>query len=138
MTMREGLVHSRNMVAIQLGMRVGMDSSRAAQRSASTKIDPVRPSDRRVVRHPIDMVTAYTVSPTMAQSCPRFITRINATPRIARCTAPRRQRNRCLDPAWRSSCALMRDVAERKRQAAAEGGSDNAPVAGKTARRTTT
>src|SRR5215831_18451638 len=81
MTMREGLIHSRNMVAIQLGLRVGMDSVAAlAQRlGITTKIDPVPASAIGASSvHPIDMITAYTAfADNGAVVQPRFITRIN-------------------------------------------------------------
>jgi penicillin-binding protein 2D len=63
MTMREGLMHSRNIVAIQLGMRVGMDSVAAlAQRlGITTRMDPVPSSAIGASAvHPIDIVAAYS------------------------------------------------------------------------------
>ena len=110
MTMREGLIHSRNMVAIQLGMRVGMDSvSALAQRlGITTPIDPVPASAIGASSvHPIDMVTAYTAfANNGAVVQPRFITRINDARESRGVRAPaRRRRSRCSTRASRSSCA---------------------------------
>ncbi len=80
MTIREGLVHSRNLVAIQLGMRVGMDSVAALsqQLGITTPMDPVPASAIGAsVVHPIDLVAAYTAfANNGAVVQPRFITRI--------------------------------------------------------------
>lgn len=80
MTMREGLMHSRNMVAIQLGQRVGMDSVAAlAQRMGITT--PMLPVPSSAIGasevHPIELVAAYTAFANNGQVVqPRFITRI--------------------------------------------------------------
>ncbi len=80
MTMREGLMHSRNMVAIQLGQRVGMDSVAAlAERMGITT--PMLPVPSSAIGasevHPIELVAAYTAFANNGQVVqPRFITRI--------------------------------------------------------------
>ena len=109
MTMREGLIHSRNMIAIQLGMRVGMDSVAAlSQRlGITTKMDPVPASAIGASDvHPIELIAAYTAfANNGAVVQPRFITRID-DPSAARCTRARRPRHsRCSIRASRSSCA---------------------------------
>jgi penicillin-binding protein 1A len=80
MTMREGLMHSRNMTAIQLGQRVGMDSVAAlAQRMGiTTPMDPVPASAIGAsVVHPIELVAAYSAFANNGQVVqPRFITKI--------------------------------------------------------------
>jgi penicillin-binding protein 1A len=80
MTMREGLMHSRNMTAIQLGQRVGMDSVAAlAQRMGITT--PMMPVPSSAIGasavHPIELVAAYTAFANNGQVVqPRFVTRI--------------------------------------------------------------
>src|SRR5215831_10589373 len=80
MTMREGLMHSRNMIAIQLGQRVGMDSVAALARrmGITTPMMPVPSSAIGAsVVHPIELVAAYTAFANNGQVVqPRFITRI--------------------------------------------------------------
>jgi penicillin-binding protein 2D len=138
MTMREGLVHSRNMVAIQLGMRVGMDSVAAlAQRfGITTKIDPVPASAIGASSvHPIDMVTAYTAfADNGAVVQPRFITRINDAANRAVYARPASTPQQVLDPRIAFIVRdMMRDAAERGSGTAARAAvPDNVPVAGKT------
>ena len=110
MTMREGLIHSRNMVAIQLGMRVGMDSVAAlAQRlGITTPMDPVPASAIGAsVVHPIDSSPRTRRSRTTAQVVqPRFITRIDDLDGPHGVSSVRRRRrSRCSTRASRSSCA---------------------------------
>jgi penicillin-binding protein 2D len=138
MTMREGLVHSRNMVAIQLGLRVGMDSvSSLAQRlGITTKIDPVPASAIGASSvHPIDMVTAYTAfADNGAVVQPRFITRVNDVANRAVYARPASTPQQVLDPRVAFIVRdMMRDVAERgSGTAARKAVPDNVPVAGKT------
>ena len=138
MTMREGLVHSRNMVAIQLGMRVGMDSvSALAQRlGITTKIDPVPASAIGASSvHPIDMVTAYTAfADNGAVVQPRFITRINDAANRAVYARPASTPQQVLDPRIAFIVRdMMRDAADRgSGTAARKAVPDNVPVAGKT------
>ncbi|MBX6330384.1 MAG: PBP1A family penicillin-binding protein [Gemmatimonadaceae bacterium] len=80
LTMREALVKSRNTVAVQLGMQVGIDSIAALARrlGISTPIAPYPSSaiGASAVR-PIDLVAAYTVFDNLGAVVePRFIKRI--------------------------------------------------------------
>jgi penicillin-binding protein 1A len=79
-TLREALIHSRNPVAVQLAMRVGLDSMAAMGRRAgiSTPIMPVPSSalGASVVR-PLDYVAAYTVWANLGSVVePRLVTRV--------------------------------------------------------------
>jgi len=81
LTIRQALVHSRNAVAIQLGLRVGMDSVAAlAQRLGITT--PINPYPSSAIGasevKPIDLVAAYTAfANNGAVVQPRLITQIN-------------------------------------------------------------
>jgi 1A family penicillin-binding protein len=79
-TMREALTHSRNPVAVQLALRIGLDSMVAIAHRAGipTPIAPVPASalGASVVR-PIDYVAAYALWNNLGSSIePRLITRI--------------------------------------------------------------
>jgi len=138
MTMREGLIHSRNMIAIQIGMRVGMDSVAAlSQRlGITTKMDPVPASAIGASDvHPIDLIAAYTAFANNGQVVqPRFITRIDDLAGRAVYSRPPSTPQQVLDPRVAFIMRdMMRDVAEkgsgtRARQAVPE----NVPIAGKT------
>jgi 1A family penicillin-binding protein len=138
MTMREGLIRSRNMVAIQLGMRVGMDSVAAlSQRMGiTTKMDPVPASAIGASAvHPIDLVAAYTAFANNGQIVqPRFITRINDLSGRAVYSRPPSTPQQVLDPRVAFIMRdMMRDVAERgSGTRARQLVPDNVPVAGKT------
>jgi len=138
MTMREGLVHSRNMVAIELGLRVGMDSVAAlAQRMGiSTRIDPVPASAIGASSvHPIDMVAAYTAFANNGQVVqPRFITQITDLSNRTVYQRPPSTPQQALDPRVAFIVRdMMRDVAERGSGTAARKAVPyNIPVAGKT------
>jgi 1A family penicillin-binding protein len=138
MTMREGLIHSRNMVAIQLGLRSGMDSVAAlAQRlGINTRMDPVPASAIGAsVVHPIELVAAYTAfANNGAVVQPRFITRIDDLSGRAVFARPPSTPQQVLDPRVAFILRdMMKDVVERgsgtqARKAVPEG----IPVAGKT------
>jgi len=138
MTMREGLIHSRNMVAIQLGLRVGMDSVAAlAQRlGISTPMVPVPASAIGASEvHPIELVAAYTAfANNGAVVQPRLITHIDdlAGRTIYNRVASTPQQ--VLDPRVAFIVRdMMRDVAERgSGTAARKAVPDNIPIAGKT------
>lgn len=138
MTMREGLAHSRNMVAIQLGLRVGMDSVAAlAQRMGiTTKMDPVPASAIGAsALHPIDLVAAYTAFANNGQVVqPRFITQIDNLNGRAVYLRPPSTPQQVLDPRVAFIMRdLMRNVAEHgSGTRARELVPDNVPVAGKT------
>jgi 1A family penicillin-binding protein len=79
-TLREALAHSRNPVAVQLALRVGLDSMAAIARRVgiTTPIAPVPASalGASVVR-PIEYVAAYTVWDNLGSIVePRIVTRI--------------------------------------------------------------
>jgi penicillin-binding protein 1A len=138
MTMREGLVHSRNMVAIQLGQRVGMDSVAAlsARLGISPRMDPVPASAIGAsVVHPIDLVAAYTAFANNGQVVqPRFITRIDDASGRAVFSRPPSTPQQVLDPRVAFIVRdMMRDVAERGSGAAARAAvPQSVPIAGKT------
>jgi penicillin-binding protein 2D len=80
-TLREALVRSRNEVAVQLGLRVGLDSVIALARrlGLTTPIDavPATAIGASAVR-PIELVAAYTAFDNAGQVVsPRFIARID-------------------------------------------------------------
>lgn len=138
MTIREGLVHSRNNVAIQLGMRAGMDSVAAlAQRlGINTRIDPVPSSAIGASAvHPIDLVAAYSAFVNNgAVVQPRFITQISDVSGRTVYARPPSTPQQVLDPRVAFIVRdMMRDVAERGSGVAARKAvPENVPVAGKT------
>jgi penicillin-binding protein 1A len=138
MTMREGLMHSRNMVAIQLGMQVGMDSVGAlAQRlGITTRFDPVPASAIGASAvHPIDLVAAYTAFVNNGQVVqPRFITQISDLANRAVYSRPPSTPQQVLDPRVAYIVRdMMRDGAEHGTGYKARGlVPDNVPIAGKT------
>ena len=138
MTMREGLIHSRNNVAIQLGLRVGMDSVAAlSQRlGITTPMDPVPASAIGAsVVHPIDLVAAYTAfANNGAVVQPRFITRIDDLIGRTIFQRPPSTPQQVLDPRVSFIVRdMMKDVADRgSGTAARKAVPDRVPVAGKT------
>ncbi len=118
MTMREGLIHSRNMVAIQLGMRVGMDSVAALSRrlGITTPMVPVPASAIGASDvHPIDLVAAYSAFVNNgAVVQPRMITRIDDLSGRAVYSRPPSTPQQVLDPRVAFIVRdMMKDVAER-------------------------
>lgn len=138
MTMREGLVHSRNMTAIQLGQRVGMDSVAAlSQRlGINTPMMPVPASAIGASEvHPIDLVAAYTAfANNGAVVQPRFITRIDDLSGRAVFARPPSTPQQVLDPRVAYIVRdIMTDVANRgSGNAARKAVPSSVPVAGKT------
>ncbi|HEY4307272.1 MAG TPA: PBP1A family penicillin-binding protein [Gemmatimonadaceae bacterium] len=138
MTMRQGLTHSRNMIAIQLGMRAGMDSVAAlSQRMGiTTKMDPVPASAIGASAvHPIDLVAAYTAFANNGQVVqPRFVTRIDDLSGRAVYSRPPSTPQQVLDPRVAFIVRdMMRDVVERGSATRARDlVPDNVPMAGKT------
>jgi penicillin-binding protein 1A len=102
LTMREALVKSRNSVAVQLGLRAGMDSvALLAQRlGISTPIAPYPSSAIGAsVVSPLDLVSAYTVFDNLgAVVAPRFIERIEDRAGRTVWTAPASAPRYALDP----------------------------------------
>jgi penicillin-binding protein 1A len=138
MTMREGLIHSRNMVAIQLGLRAGMDSVAAlSQRMGiTTRMDPVPASAIGASDvHPIELVAAYTAFANDGKVVqPRFITRIDDLAGRAVYSRPPSTPQQVLDPRVAFIMRdMLRDNAERgSGTRARQAVPDNVAVAGKT------
>ena len=137
-TMREALIHSRNPVAVQLAMRVGLDSVAAiAHRGGiATPIAEVPASalGASAVR-PLDYVAAYTVWANLGSTVePRLVTRIeDATGKIALQRAASVPQS-VIDPRIAFVVRdMMRDAVERGTGAPARRAVPaNVPVAGKT------
>jgi len=138
MTMREGLMHSRNMTAIQLGERVGMDSVAAlAQRMGiTTPMVPVPASAIGASEvHPIELVAAYTAfANNGAVVQPRFVSRIDDLRGRAIYYRPASTPQQVLDPRVAYIVRdMMRDGAEHGTGVQARKAvPDEIPVAGKT------
>ncbi|HEV8234800.1 MAG TPA: PBP1A family penicillin-binding protein [Gemmatimonadaceae bacterium] len=138
MTLHEALVRSRNPVAVQLGMRVGIDSIAAlAQRlgiSSPIALVPSSAIGASAVR-PLELVTAYSAFANLGSVVqPRLITRIDdptGKPAYSAAVAPQTP---VLDPRVAFMIRrMMQDVAERGTGAAARQAVPAAiPVAGKT------
>ena len=138
MTMREGLIHSRNMTAIQLGLRVGMDSVAALSQRLGLTL-PMVPVPSSAIGasevHPIDLVAAYTAfADNGAVVQPRFITRIDDAAGRAVYARPPSTPQQVLDPRVAFIVRdMMRDVVERGSGTAARRAVPrNVPLAGKT------
>jgi penicillin-binding protein 1A len=138
LTIREGLIHSRNAVAVQLGVQVGMDSVAAlAERlGIGTRIDPVPASAIGASAvHPINMAAAYTAfANNGAVVQPRLIVRITT---LTGSTVYARQSStpqQVIDPRVAFIVRdMMRDVAEHGTGTEARAAlPDNVPMAGKT------
>ena len=137
-TMRESLVKSRNTVAVQVGLLIGMDS--VAALAARVGLDaPVAPFPSSAlgasVVNPMDFVSAYTAFANLGQVIePRLIQRIeDPTGRVVY-TAPPPAPRQVLDPRVAFIVRdVMRETAERgtgagaRRQVPAV-----VPIAGKT------
>jgi penicillin-binding protein 1A len=117
-TMREALTKSRNVVAVQLAQRIGMDSVIAmARRFGITS--PIAPYPASAIGasavQPLDLVDAYTVFANLgARVEPRFIYRIEDTDGRTVWTNPQRGPEVVLDPKIAFIVRdMMRDVVER-------------------------
>lgn len=137
-TLREALTHSRNSVAVQLALRVGLDSMAAigARAGISTPVAAVPASalGASVVR-PIDYVAAYAVWANLGSAIePRVVTRIeDASGRIV-FQQPMSTLQPVMDPRIAFIVRdMMRDAAERGTGTAARRAVPaDVPVAGKT------
>ena len=137
-TLREALTHSRNPVAVQLALRIGLDSMAEFARRAgiTTPIAPVPASalGASVVR-PLDYVAAYAVWANLGSTVePRIVTRIeDATGRVVYQKAPSIPQP-VIDPRIAFIVRdMMRDAAERGTGAPAHKlVPASIPVAGKT------
>ncbi|MEP6990645.1 MAG: PBP1A family penicillin-binding protein [bacterium] len=137
-TLREALVHSRNPVAVQLALRIGLDSmvEMARRVGISTPIAPVPASalGASVVR-PLDYVAAYTVWANLGSTVePRIIVRIeDAAGRVVYQKAPAVP-HQVMDPRVAFIIRdMMRDAAERGTGAPSRKGvPSSVAIAGKT------
>ena len=137
-TLREALVDSRNTVAVQLGLRVGIDSVAALARrlGIDTPIAPYPSSaiGASAVR-PIDLVAAYSVFDNLGAVVePRFITRIEDRAGRVVWAPPAQAPRFALDPRVAYIVRdMMRDVVARGTATAVRRYvPDRIPVAGKT------
>jgi penicillin-binding protein 1A len=118
MTIREGLIHSRNSVAIQLGQMVGMDSVAALARrmGVESPIDPVPASAIGASAvNPLDFVTAYAAFANNGLAVtPRLVTHIDDRYGRRVYAAPDSTPQRVLDPAVAFIVRdMMKDVVDR-------------------------
>jgi penicillin-binding protein 2D len=138
LTMREGLVHSRNMVSIQLALTAGLDSVAALSQRMGihTPMVPVPASAIGASEvHPIELVAAYTAfANNGAVVQPRFITRIDDLAGRAVFSRPPSTPQQALDPRVAFIVRdIMRDVVDHGSGAQARRAvPSNVPVAGKT------
>ena len=137
-TMREALIHSRNPVAVQLAMRVGLDSVAAIAHRGGIESPiaevPASALGASVVR-PLDYVAAYTVWANLGSTVePRIVTRIeDATGKVVLQRAPSVPQS-VIDPRIAFIVRdMMRDAVERGTGTPARRAVPaNVPVAGKT------
>jgi len=138
MTLREALTHSRNPVAVQLAMRVGLDSVAAIAHRAGIDSPiaevPASALGASVVR-PLDYVAAYTVWANAGSVVePRIVTRVDdANGRVVMQRGPSTPQS-VIDPRIAFIVRdMMRDAVERGTGTAARRAVPaNVPVAGKT------
>jgi 1A family penicillin-binding protein len=137
-TMREALIHSRNPVAVQLAMRVGLDSVAAIAHRGGIDSPiaevPASALGASVVR-PLDYVAAYTVWANLGSTVePRLVTRIeDAGGKVVLQRGPSVPQS-VIDPRIAFIVRdMMRDAAERGTGAPARRAVPaNIPIAGKT------
>jgi penicillin-binding protein 1A len=118
LTLRDALAKSRNVVAVQLGMRLGMDSiaSLARRMGLSSKIAPYPSSAIGAsVVQPLDLIAAYTTFANLGTPVePRFIYRIEDRNRKVVLSREVRALEPALDPRVTYVVRdMMRDVVER-------------------------
>lgn len=118
LTLRDALAKSRNVVAVQLGMKLGMDSiSSLAQRMGLTSTIAPYPSSAigASVVQPLDLVAAYTTFANLGTPVePRFIHRIEDRNRKVVLSREVRALAPALDPKVTYVVRdMMRDVVER-------------------------
>jgi penicillin-binding protein 1A len=124
LTMREALVFSRNTVAVQLGMQVGMDSvaSYVHRVGLDTPVQPFPSSaiGASVVR-PVDFVAAYSAFATNGMAVePRYITRIEDRAGRIVFSASAPERRQVIDPRVAFIVRdILREAADRGTGAAA-------------------
>jgi 1A family penicillin-binding protein len=138
MTLRDALAKSRNVVAVELGQKLGMDSIIATARrmGITTPISPVPSSAIGASAvQPLNIVAAYTTFANYGTPLePRFITRIEDADGNVVATFPMRARQPALDPRVTFVVRdMMRDVVERGTARAIRNYiPESIPVAGKT------
>ncbi len=137
-TLREALIHSRNPVAVQLALRIGLDSMGAMARRVgiNTPIAPVPASalGASVVR-PLDYVAAYTAWANLGSTVePRLVSRIEDPGGHVVFQQSPATPQQVIDPRIAFIVRdMMRDAAERGTGTAARKAVPAAvPVAGKT------
>jgi 1A family penicillin-binding protein len=118
LTLRDALAKSRNVVAVQLAMKLGMDSvaSLARRMGLSSKIAPYPSSAIGAsVVQPLDLVAAYTTFANLGTPVePRFIYHIEDRNRKVVLSREIRALARALDPRVAYVVRdMMRDVVER-------------------------
>ena len=139
MTMREALIHSRNPVAVQLALRVGLDSMAALAQRGGIEIADRRGAGeraRRVGRAPARLRRrVHARGPTSAAPSSRASSRASTTRREARCSSVAASTPQpVIDPRVAFIVRdMMRDAAERGTGAPARSAVPaSIPVAGKT------
>jgi penicillin-binding protein 2D len=138
LTLRDALAKSRNAVAVQLGMQLGMDSvaSLAHRMGLSSKIAPYPSSAIGAsVVQPLDLVAAYTTFANLGTPVePRFIYRIEDSKRNVVLTREVKALAPALDPRVTYVVRdMMRDVVERGTASSIRRYlPESIPVAGKT------
>jgi penicillin-binding protein 1A len=118
LTLRDALARSRNVIAVQLGMKLGMDSiaSLARRMGLSSKIAPYPSSAIGAsVVQPLDLIAAYTTFANLGTPMePRFIYRIEDRNRKVVLTRGVTALAPALDPRVTYVVRdMMRDVVER-------------------------
>jgi membrane carboxypeptidase/penicillin-binding protein len=137
-TMREALIHSRNPVAVQLALRVGLDSMVAIAHRGGIESPvaavPASALGASVVR-PIDYVAAYTVWANLGSTVePRLVTRVDDASGKTVFQRAASVPQSVIDPRVAFIVRdMMRDAAERGTGAPARRAVPaNIPIAGKT------
>jgi len=117
-TMREALIYSRNAVAVQLGLRVGMDSVAAFAQHVGfdTPMQPFPSSaiGASVVR-PVNFVAAYSAFATNGRAVePRYIVRIEDRSGRTVYSSPQPESRQVMDPRVAFIVRdILREAAER-------------------------
>jgi 1A family penicillin-binding protein len=137
-TLREALIHSRNPVAVQLALRVGLDSVAAIAHRGGIESPiaevPASALGASVVR-PLDYVAAYSVWANLGSMVePRLVTRIDDPSGKTVLQRPASVPQSVIDPRIAFIIRdMMRDAAERGTGAPARRAVPaNIPIAGKT------
>jgi len=137
-TMREALIHSRNTVAVQLGLRVTMDSVAAFVQRVGFDT-PMLPYPSSAIGasavRPVNFVAAYSAFATNGNAvAPRYVTRIEDRAGRVVYAAPEPEQRQVIDPRVAYIVRdMLREAAERGTGAAARRiVPPNIAIAGKT------